>query len=79
MINKDFWVFETLDVTPPILDFVNAVGRYNENVTVIWSINEDNVTVVVIVKQVDTNTTVTGELTIHTQSTINFPLCTIRL
>ena len=70
--NKDFWVFETLDVTPPTVDFVSAAERYNENVTVIWSINEQNVTVVVNVKHVDTNTTVMGEFTIYTQSTVNF-------
>ena len=64
MMSKDFWVFETLDVTPPTVNFVSAAERYSENVTVTWGINEENVTVLVDVKQVDTNTTVMGEIII---------------
>ena len=59
--SKDFWTFETSDVTPPEINFVNDAERRNENVTVSWGFNEENVTVSVIVEHIDTNTNITGK------------------
>ena len=38
---KDFWVFTTLDVTPPSLQFLNNPTISNANISITWKSNED--------------------------------------
>ena len=38
---KDFWVFTTLDVTPPTLQFLNNPTISNANISITWMSNED--------------------------------------
>ena len=39
--NKTFFVFETIDITPPIITFVQSPLQSNENITISWKINEN--------------------------------------
>ena len=39
--NKTFFVFETIDITLPIITFVQSPSKSNENVTISWMINEN--------------------------------------
>ena len=39
--NKTLLVFEIMDVTPPIITFVQNPPQSNENITVSWSVNEN--------------------------------------
>ena len=39
--DKSFWTFETMDITPPVITFVNNPSRTNENITIDWMSNEE--------------------------------------
>ena len=39
--NKTFFVFEIMDITPPIITFVQNTSQSNENITLSWSTNEN--------------------------------------
>ena len=40
LTDKNFWTFETRDVTPPVLWFIARPSLSNANVTVLWASNE---------------------------------------
>ena len=41
---REFWVFETLDVTPPSINFLMKPSVSNVNITLTWESDESNVT-----------------------------------
>ena len=39
--NKTFWTFETLDITPPDITFLNPTSLSNGNISLLWESNEN--------------------------------------
>ena len=56
--NKTFFVFQIMDVTPPIITFVQNPSHSNENITVSWSTNENVTTLQCYLMQNDTKLSV---------------------
>ena len=57
--NKTFFVFQIMDITPPIITFVQNPSQSNENITVSWSTNENVTTMQCCLIQNDTELPVT--------------------